>query len=97
MNKSQVGVHERGSGLKDVSPVEDWDLRWEAEKMPKRLPRIGVEMELIPDFLHCALGLAEKHPQAVAQCQGCGLSTQSVTRGVGSDPPRFLFAKPLRS
>ena len=41
--------------------MEDWDLRWEAEKMPKRLPRIGVEMELIPDFLHCALGLAEKH------------------------------------
>ena len=29
--------------------------------MPKRLPRIGVEMELIPDFLHQALGLAEKH------------------------------------
>lgn len=61
MNKFQVGVHERGSGLKDVSQVEDWELRWEAEKMPKRLPRIGVEMELIPDFLHWALGLAEKH------------------------------------
>jgi len=35
----EVGVHENGSGLKDVSPVENWELRWEAEKMPKRLPR----------------------------------------------------------
>ena len=60
-NKFQVGVHETGSGLKDVSPVENWELRWEAEKMPKMLSRIGMEMELIPDFLHQALGLAEKY------------------------------------
>ena len=60
-NKFQVGVHERGLGFKDVSPVENWEQRWEAEKMPKRLPRVGIEMELIPDFLHQALGLAEKH------------------------------------
>ena len=60
-NKFQVGVHERGSGLKDVSPIEHWELHWEAEKMPKRLPRISLEMELIPDFLHHALGLAEKY------------------------------------
>ena len=60
-SKFQVGVHERGSGLKDVSPVEDWEQRWESEKMPKILPRIGIETEIIPDFLHQALVLAEKH------------------------------------
>ena len=57
----QVGVHENGSGLKDVSPVEEWQLGWEADKMPKRLPRMGLQMDIIPDFLHRAIGLAEKY------------------------------------
>ena len=60
-NAPQVGVHERGSGLKDVSPLEHWEQRWESEKMPKKLPRIGIEMETIPDFLHQAIVLADKY------------------------------------
>ena len=57
----QVGVHENGSRLKDVSPVEKWEVRWEYENMPKRLPRLGLQMDLIPDFLHRALVLAEQN------------------------------------
>ena len=30
--------------------------------MPRRLPRVGIEMEIIPDFLHQALKLVEKYP-----------------------------------
>ena len=56
-NQVQVGVHETGSGEQDVPPLKHWEQRWEAEKMPRRLPRVGIEMEIIPDFLHQALKL----------------------------------------
>ena len=61
-NQVQVGVHETGSGEQDVPPLKHWEQRWEAEKMPRRLPRVGIEMEIIPDFLHQALKLAENFP-----------------------------------
>ena len=41
--------------------MEKWDVRWENENMPKKLPRLGLQIDLIPDFLHRALVLAEQH------------------------------------
>ena len=53
-------MHEKGLGLVDAPPVERWERRWEADRLPSILPRFDLTLRLLPDFLYWGEVLVEE-------------------------------------
>ena len=58
----EAGVHEKAEATKkDFDYVEEWQQTWEKQKLPKKIPRLSLSLEPIPDFLYRAKIIHDKH------------------------------------